>query len=65
MKEKLISLMQETKMDNNTILGAMDLLKTEEQMQQTIDYIIEYKDIITNHQLRQFLIKLTYEDESR
>lgn len=65
MKEKLISLMQETKMDNNTILGAMDLLKTEEQMQQTIDYIIEYKDIITNHQLRQFLIKLTYENESR
>ncbi len=58
-QEKLITLMKEIKMNEGTIEGAKHLLKTEEQVKTTIDYINRYKNIITNHQLRQFLVEIT------
>ncbi len=53
---QLIQLMIETGMNKYTVAGVLQAVETEEQVQQTIDYIEEWKDIITDHQLRQEII---------
>ena len=56
-KEKqLLELMIETGMNKYTIAGVLKALETEEQIQQTINYIIRYKKMITDHQLRQAIV---------
>ena len=48
--------MIETGMNKYTIIGVLKVLETETQMQQTIDYIKQWKDIITDHQLKQEIV---------
>ena len=53
---ELTKLMIETGMNKYTIVGVLKVLETEEQIQQTIDYIIRFKKMITDHQLRQAIV---------
>ena len=56
-KEKeLTYLMIETGMNKYTIVGVLKVLETEEQIQQTINYIKRYKKMISDHQLRQEIV---------
>ena len=57
-QKELLTLMQEVNMNESTITGVLKLLKTEEKINQTIDYIKKMKDIITDHQLRQYMMDL-------
>ena len=42
----------------------LNMLKTEEQLQEMMDYIIKNEDIITDHQTLQHLAKIPYEDKN-
>ena len=53
---QLIHLMIETGMNKYTVAGVLQAVETEAQVQQTIDYIKRWKNLITDHQLRQEII---------
>ena len=62
-KLELENLMKECKMNESTIKGVLRLLKTEEEMQMTIDYINKFKEIINDHQLRQYMMEILVWDK--
>ena len=61
MKEELLKLMKETKMNQSTITGVMKLATDNKTILLLIQYIMENKEIITNHQLRQYLAEILLE----
>ena len=57
-EQKLINLMKELNFSKEAWLIGGTNLETEEQQQQMIDYLIEYKNIMTEHQAIQHLRKI-------
>lgn len=51
-------------LSKRTAAAVMNMLKTEEQLQEMMDYIIENEDIITDHQTLQHLAKILYGDKN-
>jgi len=51
-------------LSKRTATAVMNMLKTEEQLQEMMDYIIENEDIITDHQTLQHLAKILYGDKN-
>lgn len=62
--EKLIVKMYKLGLSKRTATAVMNMLKTEEQLQEMMDYIIENEDIITDHQTLQHLAKILYGDKN-
>ena len=60
--EKLIEKMYKLGLSKRTATAVMNMLKTEEQLQEMMDYIIKNEDIITDHQTLQHLAKILYKD---
>ena len=57
-KDKLLKLMKELRMNKSTITGVMDLATTQEIIDKTINYIENNRKILTDHQLRQYMVQI-------
>lgn len=55
LKNELKKLLEEKGMNEHTIIGVLELADTEEIVKKTIKYIKENWDILTDHQMRQYM----------
>ena len=55
LKNELKKLLEEKGMNEYTIIGVLELADTEEIVKKTIKYIKENWDILTDHQMRQYM----------
>ena len=55
LKNELKKLLEEKGMNEHTIIGVLDLADTEEIVKKTIKYVKENWDILTDHQMRQYM----------
>lgn len=55
LKNELKKLLEEKGMNEYTIIGVLELADTEEIAKKTIKYIKENWDILTDHQMRQYM----------
>ena len=62
-KDKLLKMMKELGMNKSTITGVMELATTQEIIDKTIDYIVDNKKILTDHQLRQYMVQILLWDK--
>lgn len=60
---ELAKLMKEVKMNESTITGVLYLLKTQKDINKIIKYIQRNKDLITDHQLRQYMVRILLWDK--
>lgn len=58
LRKKLKKLMVEHNMNFYTIKGVLKLLKTEEELSKTIEFIKRYSKMVDDHQLRQFIVRI-------
>lgn len=63
-QRKLVKMMHGLNLPYEMATITLNMLKTEEQLQEMIDYILENKDIITDHQTLQHLAKILYGDKN-
>ena len=55
LKNELKKLLEEKGMNEHTIIGVLELADTEEIVKKTIKYVKENWDILTDHQMRQYM----------
>lgn len=55
LKNELKKLLEEKEMNEYTIIGVLELADTEEIVKKTIKYVKENWDILTDHQMRQYM----------
>ena len=55
LKNELKKLLEEKGMNEYTIIGVLELADTEEIVKKTIKYVKENWDILTDHQMRQYM----------
>ena len=55
---EMLKLMIETEMDSYTIEGVLVLIQTKEEVEEVLNYIKRYEKLITDHQLRQYIVKI-------
>ena len=55
LKNELKKLLEEKGLNEHTIIGVLELADTEEIINKTIKYIKENWDILTDHQMRQYM----------
>ena len=63
-QRKLAEMMHNLNLSYEVATITLNMLKTEEQLQEMMDYIIKNEDIITDHQTLQHLAKILYEDKN-
>ena len=51
-------------LSKRTATAVKNMLKTEEQLHEMMDYKIKNEDIITDHQTLQHLVKILYGDKN-
>lgn len=62
-KAQLLNLLNELKMNESTITGAMRLLNEEEDIQKVIQHIQRNKKLITDRNLRQYIAQILLWDK--
>ena len=62
-KAQLLNLLNELKMNDSTITGAMRLLNEEEDIQKVIHHIQINKKLITDKNLRQYIAQILLWDK--
>ena len=62
-KQEIKNLLVRCKMKESTITGVMKLLKNEEDIEKTLNYIKRYKKILTDHQIRQYMMQILIWDK--
>lgn len=55
LKNELKKLLEEKGMNEHTIIGVLELADTEEIVKKTLKYVKENWDILTDHQMRQYM----------
>ena len=55
LKNELKKLLEEKGMNEYTIIGVLELADTEEIVKKTLKYVKENWDILTDHQMRQYM----------
>ena len=62
---ELLKLMIETEMDSYTIECVLVLIQTKEEVEEVLNYIKKYEKLITDHQLRQYIVKIKDKEKKK